>query len=73
MAFMSKVTVEEIESSINLLTEYNDRITQEFLHLAHKLKMPKNKIEQTLENHSELKKVKAIISRLNKEKKSLES
>ena len=64
---MHSLSQEEIRSSINLLTEYRNRLTNEVIDLAKKLKMPRKKIEETLKNHEELKRTEAAISRLSNE------
>ena len=65
--YMSKVNQGEIESSIISLTEYRKRLTNEVLDLARKLKMPKAKIQETLNNHIELKRINEAINRLSQE------
>ena len=70
---MTEPTKEEIESSINLLTAYRDRLTKEVLDLAKKLRVSQQTINQTLANHSELSNVKDIISDLNKKKQLIEN
>ena len=64
---MHSLSQEEIRSSINLLTEYRNRLTNEVIDLAKKLKMPRKKIEEPLKNHEELKRTEAAISRLSNE------
>ncbi len=64
---MSNLSHDEIQSSILLLTEYRERLTNEVIDLAKKLKMPKSKIEETLNNHEELKRMEKAISRLSNE------
>ena len=67
---MAKVNQGEIESSIISLTEYRKRLTNEVLDLAKKLKMPKAKIQETLNNHTELKRINEAITRLSQEIRS---
>ncbi len=59
---MSKPSLEELNESIKDLSAYRDRLKQEVITIAEKLKMPKKKIEITLEENSELKKLQQIIS-----------
>ncbi len=65
---MHKANKEEIESSILMLKEYENRLISEINHMAKKLKIPKEQIEVSLKNHEELNKIKQIIARLIKEK-----
>tara|TARA_Y100001968_G_scaffold332386_1_gene390349 strand:- start:1547 stop:1777 length:231 start_codon:yes stop_codon:yes gene_type:complete len=55
---------EEIKRSIKSLSEYKDRLSQELLDLARKLKMPQTEINQTLGQHPEINKVKLILHKL---------
>ena len=64
---MAKVNQGEIESSIDSLAEYRKRLTNEVLDLAKKLKMPKAKTQETLDNHKELKRINEAITRLSQE------
>ena len=64
---MSNINKEQIQSSILMLTEYQERLTNEVIDLARKLKMPKSEIEETLKNHEELKRTEEVISRLTHE------
>ena len=66
-------TEEELEDSIKELTEYKNRLEKELATISNKLKMPQKKINSLINSHSELNKIKTILSKLNKQKNSVSS
>ena len=70
---MKSPTEEELEESIKELTEYKNRLEKEVVTISNKLKMPQKKINSIINSHSELNQVKAILSKLNKQKANLAS
>ena len=70
---MQSPTKEELEESIKELTEYKNRLEKEVVTISNKLKMPKEKIKAIIKSHSELNQIKIILSKLNKQKKNVNS
>ena len=70
---MQSPTKEELEESIKELTEYKNRLEKEVVTISNKLKMPQKKINAIIKSHSELNKIKIILSKLNKQKENLAS
>ena len=70
---MQSPTEEELEESIKELTEYKNRLEKEVVTISNKLKMPQEKINSTINLHSELNQIKIILSKLNKQKENLAS
>ena len=67
---MRSPTEEELEESIQALTEYKNRLEKEVVTISNKLKMPQKKIDTIIKSHSELNQIKIILSKLNNEKKN---
>ncbi len=61
---MPEATPKELQESIDELTAYRDRLQKEVVSIAQKLKMPPKKIDLSLEENSELKKIEMILSQL---------
>ncbi len=61
---MLKPTPEELNDSIEELSAYRDRLESEVVNIAKKLKMSEQKVNSALENHAELKQIKAVLSTL---------
>ena len=70
---MQSPTEEELEESINELTEYKNRLEKEVVYISNKLKMPERKIKSIIKSHSELNQIKIILSKLNKQKVNMKS
>ena len=70
---MQSPTEEELEESIKELTEYKNRLEKEVVTISNKLKMPQEKIHSIISSHSELNKIKIILSKLNKQKENFDS
>ena len=70
---MQSPTEEELEESIKELTEYKNRLEKEVVTISKKLKMPQEKINAIIKSHSELNQIKIILSKLNKQKKNVNS
>ena len=70
---MKSPTEEELEESIRELTEYKNRLEKEVLTISNKLKLPQQKINSTINSHSEINQIKIILSKLNKQKANLAS
>ena len=66
-------TEEELEESIKELTEYKNRLEKEVITISNKLKMPQRKVDSIINSHEELKKIKIILSKLNKQKDNVAS
>ena len=64
-------TEEELEKSIRELNEYKTRLEKELTVISNKLKMPQKRIKSITDSHSELKQIKTILSKLNKEKEKI--
>ena len=63
---MSGKNLKELNKTIELLSDYRDRLQKEVITIAKKLQMPQSKIESTIENHSELIEVNQAINNLIK-------
>ena len=70
---MQSPTVDELEESIKELTDYKNRLEKEVVTISNKLRMPQKKINSIINSHSELNKIKTILSKLNKQKKNTPS
>ena len=70
---MSSPTEEELEESIQELTEYKNRLEKEVITISNKLKMPQRKVDSIINSHEELNKIKIILSKLNKQKDNIAS
>ena len=62
---------EEFEESIKELSEYKNRLEEEVVTISQKLKMPNKKITSIISSHNELNQIKIILSKLNKQKESI--
>ena len=70
---MLSPTEKELEESIKELTEYKNRLEKEVVTISNKIKMPQSKINAIIKSHSELNKIKIILSKLNKQKENADS
>ena len=70
---MKSPTEEEFEESIKELSEYKNRLEKEVVTISQKLKMPQKKIKSIISSHLELNQIKAILSKLNKQKANIAS
>tara|TARA_B100000214_G_scaffold185938_1_gene134043 strand:- start:472 stop:696 length:225 start_codon:yes stop_codon:yes gene_type:complete len=70
---MLNPTKEELEESIKELTKYKNRLEKELSTISNKLKMPQEKVNSILSSHTELKQIKIILSKLNKQKEIVAS
>ena len=61
---MQDPTQEELEESIETLTKYRNRLRNEVISISKRLRIPKEKVSSSLENHSELKQIEKILDRL---------
>ncbi len=58
----------ELDDSIGALRNYRDRLRNELISISQKLRMPKKKIELTLQEHNELKKIEKALAQLIKQR-----
>ena len=70
---MKSPTEEEFEESIKELSEYKNRLEKEVVTISQKLKMPQRKIKSIISSHQELNQIKAILSKLYKQKENATS
>ena len=70
---MKSPTEEEFEESIKELSEYKNRLEKEVVTISQKLKMPQKKIKSIISSHQELNQIKAILSKLYKQKENATS
>ena len=68
---MQSPTEEELEESIEELTEYKNRLETEVITISNKLKMPQKKINSIINSHPDLNQIKIILYKLNKQKENL--
>ena len=61
---MQETNVKELNESIELLSNYHDRLKQELINIGKKLQMTPKKIDSTIGNNSELNEVKKTINKL---------
>tara|TARA_Y100001968_G_C18839838_1_gene472996 strand:- start:134 stop:349 length:216 start_codon:yes stop_codon:yes gene_type:complete len=70
---MKEPSLKELQDSIEELCAYRDRISNEVVSAAQKLRMPKKKVESTLYENFEINKINKIILKLEEQlKKSKE-
>ena len=67
---MQSPTEEELEESIQELSDYKNRLEKEVVTISQKLKMPQRKIKSIINSHQELNKIKIILSKLYKQKEN---
>ncbi len=60
-------TPKELEESINTLRSYRDRLKEEIINVSQKLKIPKNKVDTTLKESTELQNIEKALSNLLKQ------
>ena len=60
-------TAQELQDSIQELSDYRDRLHKEFLEVARKLQMPQNRIMAMIDKHPELIQIEKVISQLKRE------
>ena len=70
---MQNPTEEEFAESIKELSEYKNRLEKEVITISRKLKLPEEKIKLIIDSHQELNQIKAILSKLNKQKENVTS
>ncbi len=68
---MSEPSIEELNDSIDALTSYKDRLRKEIIAISQKLQMPSKKIDATLKEHAELKKLETTIETLKIQRDNL--
>ena len=61
---MSQPTAIELEKSIEELTLYRERLKEEVINISQKLRMSPKKVDLTLAEHPELKKVEKVLAQL---------
>ncbi len=66
---MSEPSLQELQESIEELEAYRDRLHKEVLTVAKKLRLPQNKVEATISEHTELRRLKNILSQLMTQQK----
>ena len=57
-------TISELNSSIQSLIDYKERLKGEFTLISKKLRITGDELEKTLESHEELKYINSVINRL---------
>ena len=57
-------TISELNSSIQSLIDYKERLKEEFTLISKKLRITGDELEKTLESHEELKYINSVINRL---------
>ncbi len=68
MKFMQEPTSEELTESIQSLTHYRDRLRKEVIAISTKLRISNQKINSSLDNHSELNKIESVLKQLIKQR-----
>ena len=61
---MQETNVKQLNESIELLSNYHDRLKQKVVNIGKKLQMTPTKVQSTIDNHSELNEVKQTINKL---------
>ena len=61
---MTDATPSELQESIEELTAYRERLTKEVVSITQKLRMPSKKVDSALKEHSELRRINEILSKL---------
>tara|TARA_Y100001968_G_scaffold297440_1_gene306370 strand:+ start:1951 stop:2160 length:210 start_codon:yes stop_codon:yes gene_type:complete len=65
---MEEATAEELKESIDALQSYHNRLKEEVIAISNKLRMPKEKINESIQDNNELKKIESIIKKLSIER-----
>ena len=61
---MAKTDLSNIDESIELLSNYHDRLEQEIITISKKLQMPNAKINSSLKGNAELNELKTTLDQL---------
>tara|TARA_Y100001968_G_scaffold136503_1_gene124620 strand:- start:71576 stop:71815 length:240 start_codon:yes stop_codon:yes gene_type:complete len=61
---METPSISELNESIEALSNYRDRLRKEVISISNKLRIPSEKIELSLKQHSELEKIEAMLKKL---------
>ncbi len=61
---MSQPSSKELQESIQELTAYKKRLTEEVLNIGQKLRMPKDKLDATIQEHPELTTINQALDKL---------
>ena len=61
---MTDASAQELKESIEELTAYRDRLKQDVIGMGQKLKLPQKKIDATLADHPELRRIEGILQQL---------
>ena len=67
---MKSPTPEELTESIQGLRNYRDRLREEFISISQKLRIPNQKINATVEEHPELKRIDKYLEKLISQSKN---
>jgi len=59
---------EELEESIQQLTAYRDRLIEDVIGMAKRLKLPQRQVDLTLAQHPELERIQAILGQLESQR-----
>ena len=65
---MEEATAEELKESIEALTSYRNRLEEEVISISQKLRIPEEKINSTLKDNDELKRIDIAIEKLSLER-----
>ncbi len=61
---ISEPSKQELSESIEELIAYRDRLLNEVLTVAQKLRIPQKTVDSAIENHTELKRIEIMLSEL---------
>ena len=64
---MTQASKKELQESFEEISTYRERLINEFLQMAKKLRMSPEKIDSTIKNHSEINQLKMILSKIEKQ------
>ncbi|CAI8154505.1 MAG: hypothetical protein AB8A46_01205 [Prochlorococcus sp.] len=61
---MTEPSLNELQEAIEELTTYQQRLKQDVIAMGQKLRLPKKKVDSTLEEHPELQRIEEVLSQL---------
>ena len=70
---MESPSINELNDSIEALSNYRDRLRKEVISISNKLRIPAKKIDLSLKQHSELEKIEVILKKLILQKNIIET
>ena len=70
---MTDPTLEELQDSINELSDYKARLERDVKAIGSKLRMPQKKIDAAVKDNAELQRINEILDQLTRQRNALSS